>query len=149
MLYYSPSTGLFVWCVRTSNRVRVGEIAGTVRKDGRRVIKIDGRLYLANRLAWLYVKGVWPQGVIDHRDTNPSNDRIRNLRDVAHAVNIQNRAGATSANLSTGVLGVCKRGPEKFSAQIVVLGKYHHLGTFSTLDAAVKARKEGKRVHHG
>jgi hypothetical protein len=53
LLSYEPTTGLLRWKIRTSNRVRVGDVAGSSRVDGCRKIVIDGVSYLAQRLASL------------------------------------------------------------------------------------------------
>lgn len=50
LLDYSPATGNFVW--RKS-----GGVAGCETANGYTVIGINGRLYLAHRLAWLVVHG--------------------------------------------------------------------------------------------
>jgi hypothetical protein len=41
-------------------------------------------------LVWLYHIGAQPEGDLDHIDRNPCNDRIENLRDVSHSVNLLN-----------------------------------------------------------
>ena len=57
LLSYEPATGLFRWLVRPSNRVNIGDIAGTIDAAGYVVIKIAGQRYYANQLAVLYVTG--------------------------------------------------------------------------------------------
>lgn len=58
VLDYDADTGLFRWKARTSNRVRVGSVAGAHSHVlGYVMISIDGRLYKAHRLAWLHVHG--------------------------------------------------------------------------------------------
>ena len=81
LLNYDPDTGDFTWKVSTSNRVRVGQVAGTLRHDGYIRIKVNGKLYLAHRLAWFFVYGVWPVEFLDHIDQDKSNNRINNLRE--------------------------------------------------------------------
>ena len=41
--------------------MKAGSIAGTLDSDGNRVIRINRRMYIAHRLAWLLVKGRWPK----------------------------------------------------------------------------------------
>jgi hypothetical protein len=95
LLYYNPITGLFVWAVRNSNRAPVGSVAGTVSKRGCLDISIDGQRYKAHHLAWLYFYGEWPAQLVDHRDTNPLNNKIVNLRLATKAQNGANsRFGA-------------------------------------------------------
>lgn len=149
LLRYSTDTGEFVWLKKPSNksnRVRVGSVAGYVRHDGYVCIRIDQKLYLAQRLAVLHVTGMWPNGSIDHIDGNTGNNSISNLRDVAHRVNLQNQHGAKSGNHS-GFLGVSRfRGG--WRARIMVMQKETHIGVFSTPELAHKAYLEAKRRMH-
>ncbi len=34
LLHYDPATGVFTRKVRTSNRINIGDVAGTLRPDG-------------------------------------------------------------------------------------------------------------------
>jgi hypothetical protein len=79
-LSYDRKTGLFRWRERTSNRIRIGDIAGCTRADGFRKIAVDGVSYLTNRLAVLHVTGRMPANNVTRRNGNRSDDRLRNLR---------------------------------------------------------------------
>jgi hypothetical protein len=59
---------------------RAGEPAGKVHSNGRRYIEVDGEIYPADRLAFLYVTGEWPVGAIEHIDGDLANDAWSNLR---------------------------------------------------------------------
>jgi HNH endonuclease len=65
-------------------RVIRGRVYPTLR------IGLDGKLYLASRVAWLLHYGEWPSLTLDHIDGDRTNNRIRNLRDVTHEVNMNN-----------------------------------------------------------
>lgn len=86
-LDYDPLTGEFRWKIATSRRVKVGAVAGSRASHGYTTIRLLGKLYYAHILAWFYVKGLWPTGLIDHRDTDRSNNRILNLRLSDHSSN--------------------------------------------------------------
>lgn len=102
-LQYSAHTGKLYWrewtaAGKTWNTRYAGREAGTLDIKvacGRRYpqirIGIDGKLYLASRIAWLLYYGEWPRLTIDHRNGDRTNNRIRNLRDVTHHVNMNNR----------------------------------------------------------
>jgi hypothetical protein len=123
-------------------------LAGWTARRGIRFIEIDQRNYKAHRLAWLYVHGVWPTGEIDHRNGDPRDNRIANLRDVTHAVNLQNltkpRAGCKS-----GMLGAqWDASRQKWKASIRTQGASKHLGRFDTPEEAHEAYKNAKRKLH-
>lgn len=146
---FDPDTGIFTRRLGRQG-VRAGAVAGSVcPKTGRVRIGVDGRLYKAHRLAWLYVHGEWPTSEVDHKNGNPSDNRIDNLRDVGHGVNIQNQRRPQS-NKKTGTkLGVSWRADcEKWYARIKVGGKEMPLGFFDTEDEAHAAYVKAKRTHH-
>lgn len=88
---YDPETGEWFWRERAwFGRNRTDKPAGTVRADGYLSIKIDGQNYMAQRLAWLYVHGLWPTNVIDHINGDRLDNRLVNLRDVTQAENNAN-----------------------------------------------------------
>jgi hypothetical protein len=88
LLSYDPDTGLFRWRVQLGFRGKVGAVAGTTHSKGYRQIRIDGRIYRAHRLAWLYIHGEWPSGGLDHIDGNPANNAIANLRPATQQQNV-------------------------------------------------------------
>lgn len=149
LVHYDPNTGIFIWLKKTNRRIKNGAEAGWMA-DGYRHIAIDGHNQKAHRLAWLYVHGVWPSQDVDHIDGNRSNNAIANLRDVSRAVNIQNQRIAKPRNQS-GYLGVAPTGtPGRWSAQVHVAGKKHHLGCYGSPEEAHAAYVAGKRrLHEG
>lgn len=147
VLSYEPESGLFFWRQRTSNRVKVGDIAGRANGNGYVRISIDGVSYYAHRLAWLAVHGEMPAGEIDHRDGNRSNNRLENLRPASHDQNSQNQP-LRSTNTS-GRHGVSWSAPhQKWAAYINLEGRKRHLGLFTDLDSAAKAYLEAKAQLH-
>jgi hypothetical protein len=89
LLRYDADTGLFYWQVDTKN-TSAGEVAGSQQSRGYWHIKINRRLYMAYRLAWLYVTGEWPIGHIDHISGNRSDNRFGNLRVATNSENARN-----------------------------------------------------------
>jgi hypothetical protein len=146
VLSYDPETGVFTRRHTTGRcgRWKAGSVAGSKHAKGYWAIRIDGRLYLAQRLAWLYVHGRWPVGDTDHRDRDKLNNAIANLREATRAQNMAN-AGAYVTN-TLGVRGVDfmpKKG--KFRARFNRV----HLGLFETLEAAKAARLAAALAAHG
>lgn len=140
LLDYDAVTGAFAWRNPRSNNCREGSVAGNVEKQGYRVIMVDGQLYKAHRLAWLYVYGLFPEKHIDHKNHLRDDNRIDNLREVNNQGNCQNR-GLPSNNTS-GVVGVrLVESIGKWRAEIGKDGKRFNLGYFSDKVDAVAARK--------
>lgn len=79
LLKYNPDSGAFRWRVSWT-RTRLP--AGCIHSDGYRRIEIDGRRYLASRLAWLYMKGRMPENFVDHINRIRDDNRWANLRHV-------------------------------------------------------------------
>lgn len=145
---YDQQTGVFVRKRSIKGGFRVGDIAGTNNGRGYIVISVDGKKYVAHRLAWLYVHGEWPKQRIDHINGEPQDNRLANLRDVSQQVNLQNVRRATSRSLS-GMLGAHWDGRRGlWSARIRADGRTVFLGRFNTPDAAQKAYLLAKRRLH-
>lgn len=140
-LSYDPSTGLFTRLVSPNGKNKVGEIAGTIEKAGYISISVLGKSYKAHRLAWLYMKGCMPEKHIDHINGIKSDNRFENLREVSVSKNMTNKT--IGKNNKTGKVGVvARRG--KYEARITVDGVRVHLGTFTELQDAVKARLDAE-----
>lgn len=148
LLAYVGETGQFVARI-ARGAAPMGKVVGTVTKDGYCWITIDRVQYPAGRLAWFYVYGQWPDGEIDHKDTNPSNNRIENLRDVTPTVNKQNKRRAQAGKKYSPLLGAqwCKQAG-KWKSSIRVSGRTKHLGFFPSDEAAAGAYVEAKRKFH-
>lgn len=148
LLRYDPATGIFTWARSRTNRVKVGDIAGSKNAHGYVSINLSGRREYAHRIAWMYIYGYWPT-TIDHKDGDTSNNALENLRDVSMQENLQNIRSAKRHNKSSGVLGVTKRG-NRWLAQIVVENKTTYIGTYNTKEEAHQAYLAEKcKVHPG
>jgi hypothetical protein len=147
VLSYEPETGLFRWKVKVRFSVP-GEVAGRIKDNGYVAISVDGDVYYAHRLAWLFSYGGWPGALIDHIDGDKTNNRIANLREVTKQVNAQNLKGPHVGN-ETGFLGVT---PDKkaggFKAIISHGGRRHWIGRFATPEEAHAAYVQKKRELH-
>ena len=145
---YNKETGDFTWKSKKTGWTRAGALAGSTRKDGYVLISVNGKRYLAHRLAWLYVNGQWPSKLIDHIDGNPSNNRIANLREADQRTNMQNQRRALS-NSKSGYLGVCwSANAKKWHSQINIDGTNTHVGYYNTKEEAHAAYVDAKRKHH-
>jgi len=146
LLSYDPLTGRFTRRIDAKHS-HAGSEPGTVHKHGYRVIGVDGRKYPAHRLAWLYVHGHFPADEVDHIDRNRLNNAIGNLRHVTRQENCRNRSPvAGSASRYVGV--AFRKDSGRWTAQIRVNGKNHHLGYFDREDDARDAYLAAKPRFH-
>ena len=143
LLNYDPDTGVFTW-LKSYERVKRGDIAGSYDTKKYRVIKINGKKYLSHRLAWLYVYGYFPENGIDHIDRTPFHNWISNLREVSMSCNRRNTGNSTTN--TSGVKGVYWFRPtKKWAANIKVNGNSFFLGYYKSFDNAVCARLAGEQ----
>lgn len=84
--------------------------------------------YYTGRLAFLWMKGYWPEEV-DHADRDPSNDKWSNLREANSSLNKFNRDYGD-------MRGVYASGNKWWA----MVGRAGYLGTFNTLEEASAAR---------
>jgi hypothetical protein len=147
VLDYDADTGKFTWLKATNNRIKVGGIAGCINKvHGYRAIKINGKIYKAHRLAFLYMTGKFPPDDTDHINHSRDDNRFVNLRKVTRLENLRNQS-MYSKNKS-GFTGVYwDKARNKWKANIKINGKSKHLGRFTDMDDAVIARKKANIEH--
>lgn len=135
-LSYNSETGIFSWLVKTSRGTRVWRPAGTLVSTGYIVIRINNIPYYAHRLAWLYVYGKWPDGLLDHKNQCRSDNKINNLREATSSQNQRNR--------DTGIGVSYNKAARKYRAY--TSGK--HLGSFTSFDEAKTARDKAMEFIH-
>ena len=142
------------WKVRPSNRVDISKPAGTINGDGYRQIRIKGKRYKAHRLIYLMSNEQWDitdtsrDNSIDHRDNDPLNNNIDNLRVATNSQN-QHNTGKRNDNTS-GTTGVnWDKATGKWKVQVVVNKKYHHGGYFVNKEDAIAKVTEMHNELHG
>lgn len=109
-----------------------GKLAGRVSHQGRVQVTFEKRTHLVHRIIWEMFNGAILSGMeIDHKDRNPLNNRIENLR---LATPSQNRAniGKLRGTLPRGVRSHGKG----FQATINRGGRKVCLGTYPTPEEA-------------
>lgn len=141
LLDYDPLTGIFRWKSKPDGhraKYVAGEIAGSIDKDGYRVICIDYAVYRAHRLAWAMFHDEEPPDYPDHRNLNCDDNRIENLREATNQGNMAN--GRRRKNNSSGFKGVYwNKKLSKWNACIRVNGTTKWLGSFTTVELAAAA----------
>ena len=135
LLEYNPDTGIFKWKVSRRN-TRKGATAGTVNHGYIR-IQIDGKIYMAHRLAYLYMTGNFPEHQIDHDDRTRNNNKWLNINSATQSQNMQNR------NDNNKVIGVYwhKEKEKYFALGIKVNGNSPWLGYYHEEWEAICVRK--------
>lgn len=145
---YDPDSGNLIWKMRTSNRIKIGNIAGCINALGYRTISIKGTAYLAHRIVYAMHHGseIIDGLVVDHKDNDRLNNRLDNLRAATHAENLLNKF--VQSNNRLGVRGVVQIG-NRFKATIQKDRIHECIGSFANLDDAVAARNEAVARLHG
>lgn len=131
---YNAETGELCW--RTSkNNVKAGDVAGSIKKNGYKYLRLGNKSYLVHRIVYLHHLGFLPK-IVDHIDGNPLNNRIENLRGATQAQNMRNVRVHVDNPL--GLKGVSwDAGSNKYRAQIYINKKQKYLGVFTCpVDAA-------------
>lgn len=156
--HYEAGTGTFRWLHDKKAGFKksvllhsAGDEMGCQRKDGRWVIRVDGKLYLRYRLAWLWVYGFWPTGEVDHINGDKTDDRFSNLRDVSKKTNRQNIRETRNGKSSSQLLGVYldkRKKHKKWRSSINIGGRCVSLGYFFTETEAHQAYLDAKRKTH-
>jgi len=147
-LHYNYLTGIFTWIKKPSQKTNISDVVGCLSKKDHYIrIKFKGHLYLAHRLAWLYIYGVWPKTGLDHEDTIGNHNWISNLREATKVQNSYN-VGVSKRNTS-GFAGVHpSRSGRKWHAVIRYNKKPRFLGSFNTPEeAAAQYQLFAEKIH--
>lgn len=147
LLVYEPSTGAFTWRIRRAGNAMAGSPAGHLTVRGYISIGINGRRYLAHRLAWLYIHGVLPKSEIDHINRIPSDNRIANLREANRSENMQNTR--MLSNNTSGFRGVFwDKHRSRWRARICLNNQVCHIGIFASVEEARDAYESAAAALH-
>lgn len=148
IVHYCPDTGKFTW-IMDRGGAWSGKDAGCRKAtNGYVSIRIEGQLYRAHRVAWLYMRGEWPLLHIDHMNGIKDDNRISNLRLATQTQNLYNKR--TSKNSKTGVKGVCwDSSTNRYQVKISINGKAKHIGRYDSVEEGAAAYAEASRKHHG
>jgi len=102
--------------------------------------KINGRYYLAHRMAWFLTYGVWPENDIDHFNGVRNDNRLKNLFAKTRSENMQNTK--QSSNNKSGITGVWwNKGMKRWCAEITINYEKITLGYYHDIEDAAEIRK--------
>lgn len=138
IISYDPESGVFTWKIDKGNRAKAGSRAGATANNGYCRIKIDGHLYQAHRLAWIFINNTAPPKEIDHINGDKLDNRAVNLRSATRGGNCQNtRIRKDNLSGARGVSWNSRTG--KWRARCSVEKREHLIGSFNTKDEAARA----------
>ena len=142
--------GIVYWASRPSNRVLVGQEAGTEKEqlDGKKywVISLDYRKIKRSHLIYLFVHGFQCKQQIDHINGDSLDDRAVNLRAATITQNAWNhKPVARRINLPTGVRNSLGR----YQARITVNKKVIYLGVYDTPEEAAIIYQQKRKEYYG
>jgi len=130
-VHYEPSTGAFTWNLsKRGGGACKGEPAGTLHPYGYNIIRILGKNYRGGRLAFLYMKGYFPENEVDHINRIRHDDAWDNLEEKSKTCQMRNTK-TRKDNRYSSVKGVTwDANKNKWRAQITVNGvrsslRYH------------------------
>lgn len=140
----SYKDGSLYWKSNRGNQAKEGYRAGHRGSDGYMRIKIFGKNEMYHRIIYLMHNNTLPE-FLDHKDRNPGNNRIENLRECTRSQNMFNRRPAK--NSKSGYRGVSLNG--RWRVKITIEGKEEHLGYFDSKHDAARHWNKSALIHHG
>lgn len=146
-LHYDSETGIFTR-KEAQQKKFIGLIAGTINAKGYIAIRVCGIKYNAHRLAWLYIYGYMPKGMIDHINGNPSDNRLCNLRECSRMENMYN--SKLKSNNTSGFKNVFwDKRLKKWKVQVRANKRNNYIGIYDNLDIAIKIAENAIKELHG
>ena len=153
MIDYNPETGELIWKPRSPEEFREGNTGrdavcaawnsnysgklalNSTKSNGYRHGSINGKYFMAHRVAWAIYHGVWPSGQIDHINGIKSDNRLTNLRDVSASQNMRNVSYKPRSK--SGVYGArFHKATGRWQAAFRVDGKVYSFGYHDTAEEA-------------
>ena len=123
------NTGVLTWIKPSKyHKEKTGTIAGFPRTDKGKtywIIKWKGKAYRRSQLVYLMVHGKIPRPVVDHINSNSTDDRPSNLREASFELNARNHIRTSIRKTPNG----------KYQARIA----QKVIGTFANKDLALEA----------
>lgn len=139
LLNYDPETGIFTRLTYGKGNFYIGSVAGGRTKNRYIAINLDKKIYLAHRLAHLYMTGKLPKDQIDHINNIRDDNRWCNLREATRAENMTNRGPNKNSKTNVKGVSICKNG---YLVMFCV-------GTYKTLEEAKDAYAKMAILYHG
>jgi hypothetical protein len=145
--YFDYKDVVLYWKVKASNRVKVGNPAGSFDPStGYHKIHVNYKFYKTHRVIFLYHYGYFPD-FIDHIDGNKLNNRIENLRAATKSQNCMNQK--ISIRNTSGIKGVMwHKRDKKWVVALRVNSILHSFGYFKDKELAELVAVEATNKLH-
>lgn len=149
LLRYDPETGFFFWKVNRKGHARAGDVAGFPHRCGYIQIGVNGKSYLAHRIA-LIISGINlnQSDQVDHINGCRTDNRLKNLRLASHGENCQNTSIRKDNTSGFKGVGFDKK-HQKWRARVGFNGVQMFIGHFDTAERAHAAYCATARKLHG
>ncbi len=139
--------GELYWRDRPNTHVAAGSKAGHLRKaDGYWHVAYKRKTYLLHRIVFLLHHGHMPP-FIDHKDGNPLNNKIDNLRETTLTQNSCNRR--KGKNNTSGMKNVSPSASGKWQVRIRSGGETCFYALVEDLELAMLVASEARDKYHG
>jgi hypothetical protein len=143
---FTYHNGQLIWNHKRGPRINQGDIAGSKRDDGYIDITINGKLYKAHRLIYLYHYDILPEE-LDHINGIRYDNRIENLRPATRNQQIYNTK--LSCLNTSGTKGVSYYNRNnKWYGKISINGKVVRKSFIYKCDA-INWVNNMRQTHHG
>lgn len=138
---YDQKSGVLSWRVSRGS-AKLGDEAGTLHRDGYRVVSVLGKFHRVHRVIWLMAYGEWPNMPVDHINGNTTDNRIENLRCVTFS---QNQWNTVKKN---GAVYWHKKN-KRWTVSLRVNNRLIHFGSFVDKNEAEIVAAKAIKEHHG
>lgn len=144
--HFCYSDGQLIWIKKSSNNspISVGDVAGCPDGYGYLKVMLFGVSYQVHKIIYAIVYDDYPD-IVDHVDTDRSNNECSNLRKADHSKNAMNRSKASGTSSKyKGVSWHKKNSKWQASVETRISGKRKniYLGQFEIEEDAAKAYDE-------
>ena len=126
---YDRETGKLYWKISTTNRIKVGDEAGSPHSEGYLRVKIQSKAYFIHRIIYKMCHKVEPPAYLDHINKIKTDNRLENLREIDNGHNVRRSKNGKGVGIQTGR-------KKKYRAKFSFNGKEHFLGRFYTYEEA-------------
>lgn len=133
--------------VARGSRAPKDAITGSKTSRGYFKVGCKGKTYLVHRIVYVLQFGEIPENMlVDHRDTDPSNNKVSNLRLATSTQNQYNKG--SFRDLPKGIYIDPRNSTNPYKVEFQVGGKLKYFGSYPTVDQAIEVyNKEAQKVH--